>query len=159
MTETTKGAVVGRTMTVPLDRERAFELFTAGIGSWWPAQTGHHLSDLPATAMMETCEDGRLHERDAQDREFDWGRVRVREPPRRVVLAWHLTPEWRFDPDPGVATEVELVFGETSDGLTRVDFEHRGFEIHGRPGLQLRDALAADDGWPEVLSRYERAAA
>jgi uncharacterized protein YndB with AHSA1/START domain len=158
MTEQTMEVAVRHTMNVRLDGEGAFELFTAGIGTWWPAQTGHHLSDLPATAIMDTCQGGRLYERDEEGREFEWGRVRLWEPPRRVVLAWHLTPEWRFDPDPEMATEVEVICDDAG-GRTRVSFEHRGFEVHGEAGRALRDSLAADDGWPEVLARYERAAA
>jgi hypothetical protein len=150
---------IRHTMTVPLDAARAFELFTAGIGTWWPAQTGHHLSDVPATAAMETRRGGRLYERDERGRELDWGRVRAWEPPRRVLLAWHLSPEWSFDPDPAMATEIEVTFEEMGERLARVRFEHRGFEVHGEAGRQLHDGLAAGDGWFEVLARYEGAAA
>jgi uncharacterized protein YndB with AHSA1/START domain len=159
MTEQAAHLAIRHAMTVAVDVRRAFELFTAEMGTWWPARTGHHLSDLPATAMLETREGGRLYERDEQGRELDWGRVRDWEPPDRVVLGWHLTPEWRFDPDPAKATEVEVIFQETSPGQTRVSFEHRGFEVHGDAGRQLRDGLAAEDGWLEVLGRYARAAA
>jgi hypothetical protein len=153
------GVAVRHAMTVSMDPRSAFELFTAGIGRWWPAQTGHHLSDLPATAMMEGREGGRLYERDERGREYDWGRVRVWEPPGRVVIGWHLSPEWSFDADPEMATEIEVSFEATGEGRTRVSFEHRGFEVHGQAGLELRDSLGAEDGWFEVLGEYERAGA
>ncbi len=159
MMEQAAEITVRHAMTVPLDPQRAFDLFTAEIGMWWPAQTGHHLSDVPATAMMETREGGRLYERDERGRELDWGRVRVWDPPGRVVIAWHLSPEWSFDPDPAKATEVEATFEEEGERVTRVCFEHRGFEVHGQAGRELRDSLGADDGWVEVLAEYERAAA
>jgi hypothetical protein len=158
MTEVAARLAIRHAMTVALDVRRAFELFTAEIGTWWPAKTGHHLSDLPATVVMETGEGGRLYERDEGSREFDWGGVRVWEPPGRVVLAWHLTPEWSFDPDPAKATEVEARFEEVRERRTLVSFEHRGFEVHGPAGRALRDSLAAEDGWVEVLAQYERAA-
>jgi uncharacterized protein YndB with AHSA1/START domain len=158
MTELAARLAIRHAMNVALDVRRAFELFTAEIGTWWPAKTGHHISDLPATVVMETCEGGRLYERDEDSREFDWGLVRVWEPPGRVVLAWHLTPDWSFDPDPAQATEVEASFEPTVERRTLVSFEHRGFEVHGAAGLALRDSLGADDGWVEVLARYEREA-
>jgi hypothetical protein len=158
MTGQATGLAVRHAMRVPLDPRSAFDLFTAGIGTWWPAQTAHHLSDVPATVMMETHEGGRLYERDERGRELDWGRVRVWDPPGRVVLAWHLTPEWSFDPDPAMATEVEATFEPTGDVHTRVLFEHRGFEVHGKAGRQLCDSLDGEEGWFEVLRRYERAA-
>jgi Activator of Hsp90 ATPase homolog 1-like protein len=158
MTAQATGVAVRHTMAVSLDPRDAFELFTAGIGRWWPAQTSHHLSDVPATAMMETHEGGRLYERDERGREYDWGLVRVWEPHGRVVLGWHLSPEWRFDSDPEKATEVEVTFERAGDERTRVSFEHRGFEVHGQAGLELRDSLGAEDGWFEVLGHYERAA-
>lgn len=159
MTEQVEGLAIRHTMNVPLDARRAFDLFTAGIGSWWPAQTAHHLSDVPATVTMETREGGRLYERDERGRELDWGRVRSWEPPGRVVLAWHLAPNWSFDPDPAKATKVEATFEDTSDGMARVAFEHSGFEVHGQAGRKLRDSLDGEEGWLEVLGRYERAAA
>jgi uncharacterized protein YndB with AHSA1/START domain len=75
------------------------------------------------------------------------------------VLAWHLSPEWSFDPDPARATEVEATFEEEGERVTRVCFEHRGFEVYGKAGRELRDSLGAEDGWAEVLAEYERAAA
>lgn len=56
------------------------------------------------------------------------------------------------------ATEVEVAFEQAGDGRTRVSFEHRGFEVHGQAGLELRDSLDAEDGWFEVLGHYELAA-
>jgi Activator of Hsp90 ATPase homolog 1-like protein len=160
MSELAADVAIRYAMTVAQEVRRAFELFTADMGTWWPAHTGHHLSDVPATAMMETREGGRLWERDELGREFDWGHVRAWEPPGRVVLAWQLDPRWSFDPDPAKATEVEVTFeDDEAGGRTRVSFEHRGFEVHGEPGRQLRDALGAEEGWLEVLRRYEGAAA
>jgi hypothetical protein len=158
MSELAARLAIRHAMNVALDVRRAFELFTAEIGTWWPAKTGHHLGDLPATVVMDTGEGGRLYERDDESREFDWGRVRVWEPPGRVVLAWHLTPEWSFDPDPAKATEVEASFEGIDERRTLMSFEHRGFEVHGPAGRALHDSLGADDGWAEVLAEYGRAA-
>ena len=40
--------------------------------------------------------------------ECEWGTVLLVERPRRIVLAWQLSPKFEFDPDPARATEVEV---------------------------------------------------
>ena len=107
MTETTVAA--RRSITVQASPERAFAVFTTGFSSWWPIES-HHIGATEATeVIMETHAGGRWFERDADGNECDWGYVTDIEPPRRVLLAWHLTPEWTFDPDPAKATEPAVV--------------------------------------------------
>ena len=67
-----------------------------------------------------------------------------------LLLAWHLTPEWKFDPDPAKATEVEVLFDAEED-QTRVTLEHRGFEVHGEPGAAMRESVGSDGGWASLL--------
>jgi uncharacterized protein YndB with AHSA1/START domain len=71
---------------------------------------------------------------------------------------WHLDPDWKFDPDPATATEVEVTFERTGDG-TLVTVEHRGFGVHGAPGGEMRDSVDSSGGWPELLERYAARAA
>ena len=78
------------------------------------------------------------------------------EPPTRVLLAWHLNPEWGYDPDPDKATEVEITFTAVEDG-TLVELEHRGFEKHGETGAKMRDAVSAPGGWTDLLEMYAKA--
>jgi uncharacterized protein YndB with AHSA1/START domain len=77
--------------------------------------------------------------------------------PHRILLAWHLTPEWRYDPDPAKATQVEVSFAE-EDGATRVTLEHRGFEVHGETGAAMRESVGGDGGWPWLMELYRRVA-
>jgi uncharacterized protein YndB with AHSA1/START domain len=83
--------------------------------------------------------------------------VRELDRPDRILLAWHLTPEWRFDPDPAKATEVEVSFSAESEG-TRVTLEHRGFEVHGESGAAMRESVGSDGGWASLLALYRDAA-
>jgi uncharacterized protein YndB with AHSA1/START domain len=153
MTDQTTAAAVRRSVTVRAPRERAFEVFTTGMSSWWPRES-HHISDRPAAeVVMEPRPGGRWFERDAEGGECDWGFVTEWEPPGRVLLAWHLTPEWDFDPDPANATEVEVTFTPT-DGGTRVELEHRGFEKHGAPGTKMRESVSSSGGWQELLDLF-----
>jgi uncharacterized protein YndB with AHSA1/START domain len=154
MTETT--VAVRRSVTVNASPERAFEVFTAGFSSWWPLAS-HHIGKTAATeVVIEPRAGGRWFERDADGNECNWGLVHEFDPPSRLVLAWHLTPEWGYDPDPEKATEVEVTFTPV-DGGTLVELEHRGFETHGATGTSMRDAVSAPGGWGDLMEMYAKA--
>ena len=143
---------------VPLAPEAAFALFTDGFDRWWPKERVH-LSEGPcAQVALEPVPGGRWFERAEDGSECDWGFVREVDRPKRILMAWHLNPEWVFDPDPARATEVEVTFAAEGDG-TRVTLEHRGFEVHGAPGAGMREAVGSEGGWPEHLEHFRRIAA
>jgi uncharacterized protein YndB with AHSA1/START domain len=155
MTKTTDA--VTHSVLVPLPQDAAFELFTARFGDWWPKDS-HHILDAPvADAVLEPREGGRWYERAEDGSECDWGHVKEIDPPERILLAWQLTPEWKFDPDPGKATEVEVTF-TTQEDHTRVTLEHRGFEVHGEAGAAMRESVSSDGGWPSLMERYRASA-
>lgn len=157
MTQGTKDlSAVRHSVWVPLAAPAAFDLFTERFDEWWPIES-HHIGSAPATsAAIEPHAGGRWYERAEDGSECDWGRIKAWEPPHRVLFAWQLTPEWRFDPDPELATEVEVTFAAEGDG-TRVTLEHRGFEVHGEPGREMRASVAGEDGeggWGALLEQY-----
>jgi uncharacterized protein YndB with AHSA1/START domain len=153
MTVTTMAA--RRSITVNASPERAFDVFTRGFNSWWPLET-HHIGKTDAVeAIMEPHAGGRWFERDADGNECEWGYVTEFDSPRRVLLAWHLTPEFSFDPDAERATEVEVTFTPVEGG-TLVELEHRGFEKHGEDGVKMRDAVNAPGGWADLLQLYAK---
>ena len=155
MTQTTDA--VTHSVLVPLAPEEAFELFADRFGDWWPKDS-HHISDAPAAdGVLEARQGGRWYERTDDGSECDWGYVREVERPNRILLAWHLTPEWTFDPDPAKATEVEVRFTAEGD-QTRVTLEHRGFEVHGDAGHAMRESVGGDGGWSALLELYRHAA-
>jgi uncharacterized protein YndB with AHSA1/START domain len=155
MTQTTEA--VTHSVLVPLDQAAAFELFTDRFTEWWPKDS-HHIADADAAdALLEPREGGRWYERAEDGSECEWGYVREIEPPDRILLAWQLTPEWRFDPDPAKATEVEVTFDAAENG-TRVTLEHRGFEVHGERGSAMRESVSSEGGWSQLLQLYREAA-
>ena len=154
MTET--AVAVHRSITVDASPERAFDVFTRGFSRWWPLESHHIGATMATEAIMEPRAGGRWFERDADGNECEWGFVTDFDPPHRVLLAWHLTPEWAFDPDPEKATEVEVTFTAVEDG-TLVELEHRGFEKHGKTGADMRDAVAAPGGWADLMEMYAKA--
>lgn len=151
MTQTTDA--VTHSVLVPLDPGKAYELFVDRFDSWWPRE-GHKLleQDL-AEVVIEQREGGRWYERAVDGSECDWGYVKELDPPNRIVLAWHLNPQFDFDPDPKKATEVEVTFS-AEERSTRVTLEHSGFEVHGDAGAAMRESVGGDGGWSHLLALY-----
>jgi len=144
--------VVKRTIAVNATVEHAFTTFTERHGRWWPMQT-HHIGAKPAeTVIIEPRVGGRWFERDAAGAECDWGRVLVWQPPHRLVLAWQIGADWKYDP--ALQTEVELRFVAIGGRTTRIEFEHRGLEAYGERGPAMRDTFGSEGGWNSILQRY-----
>ncbi len=141
---------VVKTIVVPLSHERAFELFFAGMSTWWPRDT--HSVSLEETAAIDVDgrPGGRLAERAADGRTSVWGEFLMWDPPLRAVFTWH--PGYEDD----TATEVEVRF-TTEGALTRVDLEHRGWQELGERAKETREGY--ERGWNLVFAvRYGGAA-
>jgi uncharacterized protein YndB with AHSA1/START domain len=147
------GATVRKSVTVKAGAERAFQVFTAGIDSWWPRS--HHIGKSPMTkAIIESRAGGRCYSEQADGTECDWGQILEWEPPRRFVLAWKITHEWGYEPDVAKASEVEVRFTPLGDSSTRVDLEHRHFERHGAGGAIMKTAVDSPGGWNDLLQLF-----
>lgn len=153
MSQTITPAPVRKTLTVRASPETAFKVFTEGFDRWWPRS--HHIgkAELKA-AYIEPRAGGRWYETCVDGSECEWGDVLVWDPPRRLLLAWRLNAQWDYDPD--LLTEVEVLFTLEDDGLTRVDFEHRGFERMGAGGEAARTGVDGPGGWGAILAEFKR---
>lgn len=155
MTAQIKPAPVRKTVTVKVPPERAFAVFTADLGRWWPAS--HHIGQTPfQTVVMEPRNGGRWYEIGQDGAQCQWGHVMVWDPPRRLVLAWQISGQWAFDPD--LITVVEVAFTPQADGATRVDLEHRDLERLGDAAEPMRAAFESPDGWAGVLETFRQTA-
>ena len=148
-------APLRKTVTVPLDQSRAFALFTARFGEWWPLATHSvGLGDAllvrfpPAAGgqIVETARDGTTSV---------WGTVTKWDPPAAVCFTWHPgQPE-------SLAGDIEVRFspdGTIGDGAvaTVVTLTHSGWDRRA-DGAAAR--LGYDSGWEAVLAAYGAAAA
>jgi uncharacterized protein YndB with AHSA1/START domain len=126
-----------------------------GVQHLW---IGHHIgeSDL-AEAVIEAKVGGRWYERGVDGSECDWGTVLAYDPPSRLVMTWQLNGEFKYDPDPEHASEVEVMFTE-DNGQTRVNFEHRHIERLGASAEELARQVAMPGGWPGILEKFGDAA-
>jgi uncharacterized protein YndB with AHSA1/START domain len=151
-----KTSSVRKTLNVNVPIEQAFAAFTEKMGAWWPAT--HHIAKQPFIEIeMERRSGGRWFERAADGSECEWGRVLAWEPPNRVTFAWHLQGDFKFDPNPEKASEVEVRFFAEDAGKTRVELEHRNLERHGASWEQLRTAVDSPGGWTAVLDNLAKA--
>ena len=144
-----------RTATrVQLSPERAFELFTAGIDSWWDKD--HHILRSPLKEMIfEPWVGGGIIDRGVDGSECRWSRVLAYEPPHRVCFSWDITTGWEVETDPGRCSEVEITFTPTDTGTT-VTLTHRHLDRHGPGWESMRDAVARGwnlDGYASVANR------
>jgi uncharacterized protein YndB with AHSA1/START domain len=156
MNQTVMPAPVRKSVRVNAPPARAFEVFTAGIGRWWPKS--HHIgaSELDAP-VIEPKAGGRWYERGVDGVECDIGKVLVWEPPARLVLIWQLTADWKYDRD--LVTEVEVRFIPDGAGATRVELEHRNLERYGDRAEFLRSQIDSEGGWTGLLELFAAAAA
>jgi hypothetical protein len=146
---------------VDADQARAFDVFTARHGTWWPS-TYHIGTAEYETAVIEPFTGGRWYERGVDGSEAEWGKVLVWDSPRRLVLAWQITPDFQFDPN--LVTEIEVRFEALGPHQTRVELEHRFFDRFGARAAEMRAIFdaggvpGAPQGWAGILREFARAA-
>jgi uncharacterized protein YndB with AHSA1/START domain len=140
-------------ISVAVDVERAFRVFTEQMGSWWPPE--HHINDAPmAAAILEPRVGGRWYELGIDGSQCEWGVVLAWDPPHHVAVSWHLDGDFRYDPTVERSSRVDVRFQAQEDGTTRVELEHSGLDHHGPTWRRLRDAVSEPAGWPLHLRRF-----
>lgn len=143
---------IRRSVTVHCNLERAFEVFTAEMGRWWPVAThSRAASEFEAEELkVERVEfqpfaGGQVLEHMSNGTALPWAEVLVWEPPVRLVMAW------KPHPRPTPPTEVEVRF--TAQGEhTLVELEHRGWERLGPDAIEGRAGYS--EGWVLTLERF-----
>ena len=146
-------APVRTSIVVEAPQERAFELFTADMGSWWPADK-HILQGELAEMVFEPRVGGRITDRAVDGTECSWARVLAYEPPDRVVFSWDINLRWQIETDPGRTSQVEVRFIAEGEARTRVELEHRALERHGDGWESMRDAVSSPNGWGDGLRAF-----
>jgi len=144
-------APVRKTIRVNASAARAFEVFTAGLGRWWPID--HGIGKTPRRCVaMETRLGGHWYELAEDGTRTDVGRIIAWEPPQRFVMSWDINSQWK--PDTTVGSEVEVRFIAEGANATRLELEHRKFEQMGAEGgAKMRRDV--DGGWPGLLELFK----
>ena len=141
-------------VTVDLPPESAFERFTAGFGTWWPAEFTWSQPGLLEWIGMDGRLDGLLSELGPHGFRVDWGRVVAWEPPARLAFLWQIGADRVPVPDPARASTVTVTV-EPADGGSRVRVIHDGWERHGDGAQQYRADF--QQAWPMALERFAEA--
>jgi|Tabmets5t2r1_1033131.scaffolds.fasta_scaffold22216_2 uncharacterized protein YndB with AHSA1/START domain len=152
MSETASAGV-----SVNLEPDQAFDLFARRLAAWWPPEYSWS-QDVLEEIGIEPHEGGMCFERGPHGFRCDWGRVLAWEPPRRLLIAWQISPRREPEPNPAKASEVEVLFDADGEGGTTVAVEHRAFDRHG-DGAEYAQMLGSPQGWPYILERFAAASA
>lgn len=144
---------VRSTITVDAPVDRAFKVFTEGIGTWWVPE--HHILQAELKEMVFEPEvGGHIIDRGVDGSECRWARVLAYDPPSRVVFSWDVSLQWQLETDPAKTSEVEVRFLPDGPDRTRVELEHRHLDRHGPGWESMRDAVGSPDGWQVGLERF-----
>ena len=144
---------VRKSITVRASVAQAFEIFTEDFDSWWPR--GHHIGSAPMkSAIIESRPGGRCYTVQIDGTECDWGTVLAWEPPHRLVIAWQVTGDWKYEPEIEKSSEVEIRFAAEPDGRTLVSLEHRHLDRSGPLAGAMRAALESPNGWSGTLQNF-----
>ncbi|MGH6980040.1 MAG: SRPBCC family protein [Stellaceae bacterium] len=157
MTRTIVPAPVRKQVEVGAPPDRAFAFFTTRMGRWWREDHSLLGDRVRADVVVEPHVGGRWYERAVDGSECNWGKVLEWDPPGRVVLAWQLDADWRYDP--GLVTELEIRFVGVAGSRTRVELEHRKLENFGARAEEIRAALDSYNAWQVGLDRFAELAA
>jgi uncharacterized protein YndB with AHSA1/START domain len=135
-----------RQLLVQATPERAYQVFTEQLGTWWPlawhSVYEHH--------NMVSFEGDEIVERSVTGESNVWGRVTDADPPHRIAFSWH----------PGREDErgtVEVTFVPAGDDRTLMTLVHDGWESYGDAAISARDEYGT--GWPRVLAAFGDVAA
>jgi uncharacterized protein YndB with AHSA1/START domain len=142
-------------VVVDASPERAFDVFTEGLGEWWIPEYTWSGPRVLVDIGIEPRKGGLCYEIGPYGFRVDWGRVLTWEAPHRLVFTWQIGPERVPEPDPERASEVEVTFATEGRG-TRVELTHRRFERHGEAAQAYRGGMSV--GWEQLLGRYADAA-
>lgn len=143
--------LVRKTLFVKATPQRAFDVFTKEMGSWWPLAS-HHVGKVDAKGIViEPRVGGSLMEVGIDDSTCTWGHVLEWTPPRRFAFTWELDATFRIDPS--FDTRVEVSFTAESDG-TRVELVHRGLRAYGDKAGEMMAIFDSPGGWTGLLETF-----
>ena len=140
-------------VTVAVQPERAWEVFTTGIADWWPVAS-HSVAagedEVPERLVLEPGAGGEIYELFGGVKRH-WARIHTWQPPHTLGYTWRVNPE---NPPSDVVVSFTHV-----EGGTLVEVVHSGWEAYGAKRDELRASYGGEGGWPRVLASFAAVAA
>jgi uncharacterized protein YndB with AHSA1/START domain len=145
-------------ITVNVPVERAYQVFTDGIDTWWPRE--HHIGTGKLDKeIVEPRVGGRCFGREVDGTECPWGTVLVWDPPRHFAVAWQINLSWQYEPDLDRSSRVDVTFAADGPDRTTVTVVHSAFERQGAGWESMRESVRSDEGgWPTLMQLFANAA-
>ena len=154
-THTDETSLVRATIDVSVPPDRAFEVFTTGIDSWWTR--AHHVQTGELKEMgVDPFVGGRMWEENDAGEVCTWGRVLTWSPPRVFAFSWLIGPDWAVPGPDAPGSRVTVTFTPTATG-TSVTLIHDQLDAHGPGWESVRDGVGSDAGWPAGLRQFAAA--
>ena len=140
-------------VTVAVQPERAWEVFTTGIADWWPVAS-HSVAagedEVPEGLVLEPGEGGEIYELFGGVKRH-WARIHTWQPPHTLGYTWRVNPE-------NPPSDIVVSFTQVEGG-THVEVVHSGWEAYGANRDELRASYGGEGGWPRVLASFAAVAA
>jgi len=145
--------LVRKTIFVKATPQRAFDVFTKEMTSWWPLAS-HHVGKVDAKGIViEPRVGGGVIEVGIDESTCTWGHVLEWAPPRRFAFSWELDATFKIDPT--INTRVEVTFTVDNDG-TRVELVHRGLRAYGEKAGDMVAIFDSPGGWTGLLEAFAK---
>lgn len=142
-------------VSVDLDQQSCFEVFTDEITSWWPE--GHHIGEAPIEKVtIEPFVGGRWYTKHTDGSETDTGVVTAYDPPRGFTVTWQIGADWAHHDD--LVTHIDVTFTPADDGRTVVELVHRDLEAYGVDAAKMQETFEGPDAWAGMLKHYAEVA-
>lgn len=143
---------IRQSAVVAADRSRTFDVFVRRMAQWWPLTPFSRGGERVQTVVVDEAVGGRVAEVWDDGTSWTWGDVVEWDEPTSFAMTWNVT---------GTPTVVALRFQRVTDGITRVELEHRGWDRLTEAELGEDCAIAGGyrsgafhRGWEEILRRF-----
>ena len=134
---------IRKTIEVPCNREKAFNVFVNEVNNWWPLDKNTVSAmggEVAKRVVIEPNQDGKVYEIGHDDTEHHWGTFKTYDPHDSISMDFHmgLPPE--------SASLVEVWFTALGDDRTRVELTQSNWEGFGDMAETMRSGYGSSWG-------------